>query len=120
MEAMATIIPNGATASTASPLSRAFIRELLIGQNPEGYISLCRAIAEAPVPDYGKIDVPLLILAGEEDKSAPLEGCKKICEGYATSSAKKEVQVLCGVGHWHVAEKPEEVGKRIEKFMQSL
>ena len=120
MEPMATTIPTGATASTATPLSRAFIRELLIGQNPEGYISLCHAIAEAPVPEYSNIDVPLLILAGQEDKAAPLEGCKEICEGYATTSAKKKVEVLSGVGHWHVVEKPEEVGTRIERFLQAL
>ncbi|KAL1954322.1 hypothetical protein VTO42DRAFT_1396 [Malbranchea cinnamomea] len=120
MEAMATTIPAGATGSNCAPLVRAFIRQLLIGQDPEGYVSLCRAIAEAPVPDYAKIKLPLLLLAGEEDKSAPLEGSKSIYNAYGTVPEKKDLQVLSGVGHWHVLEAPDEVGKRIARFLDSL
>lgn len=120
MEAMATTIPNGATAASAASLVRAFIRELLISQDPEGYNSLCRAIAEAPVPEYARVKVPLLILAGDEDKSAPLDGCKKICETYGSENGRKEVKVLSGVGHWHVLEDPGRVGELLGEFLGGL
>lgn len=77
MQPMADTIPQAAVGKKASPLAKAFIRELLLGQDPAGYISNCRVIVTAKPPNYSKISVPVLILAGEEDKSAPLEGCQR-------------------------------------------
>lgn len=118
MEAMATTIPQSATGARCIPLVHAFIRQLLISTNPDGYNSLCRTIAEAPVPDYASIKIPVLLLAGEEDKSAPLSGCEKILEGY--NSQTKKLKVLSGVGHWHVLEAPEEVQNTIAGFLEEL
>lgn len=115
---MATTIPTAATGSKCSSLVHAFIRQLLISTNPAGYNSLCRTIAEAPVPEYANIKVPVLVLAGEEDKSAPLAGCTAIKDAYG--SEKKELKVLSGVGHWHVLEAPDEVGKSIAEFLSAL
>lgn len=78
MEAMADTIPGGATGSKSTPIHQAFIRSLLLSQQPVGYISLCKVIAQATLPDYTKVTCPLLIVAGEEDKSAPLQGCQAI------------------------------------------
>ena len=58
MEPMANTIPAAATGKKASPIARAFIRELLLAQNPAGYISNCRVIASAKPPNYAKIAVP--------------------------------------------------------------
>ncbi|PYH87774.1 alpha/beta-hydrolase [Aspergillus ellipticus CBS 707.79] len=114
MEPMANTIPNGATGPHCSPLARSFIRELLIGQNPKGYAALCRAIATAPVIDYSAVKAPFLLIAGEEDKSASMEGCQHIFG--EVSSAHKKLEVLAGIGHWHCLEAPEEVGKAIASF----
>lgn len=46
MEAMANTIPNAATGSKATPLHRAFIREMLMAQDVEGYVANCRAIGK--------------------------------------------------------------------------
>jgi hypothetical protein len=46
MEAMANTIPNAATGSKATPLHRAFIREMLMAQEVEGYVANCRTIGE--------------------------------------------------------------------------
>ena len=46
MEAMANTIPNTATGSKATPLHRAFIREMLMAQDVEGYVANCRAIGK--------------------------------------------------------------------------
>ncbi|KAB5576485.1 Alpha/Beta hydrolase protein [Coniochaeta sp. 2T2.1] len=118
MEPLALSIPAAATGSKASPLVHAFIRALLLASSPDGYISLCRAIAEARVPDYGSIKAPLLIIAGGEDKSAPVEGSTYILEQYG--SAKKEQMVLDGVGHWHVLEAYDDVAKLVGDFVGNL
>ncbi|KAI1997636.1 hypothetical protein LOZ53_000454 [Ophidiomyces ophidiicola] len=118
MEAMADSIPQSATGSQCSPLVHAFIRQLLITNGPEGYISLCHTIAEAPVPNYASINVPTLLLAGEEDKSAPLSGCEKILAGYG--SKIKKLNVLSGIGHWLVLEAPDQIQSAIESFLQTL
>ncbi|KAK2751454.1 hypothetical protein FQN55_000729 [Onygenales sp. PD_40] len=120
MEPMANTIPTSGTGSKSTPLVHAFIRQLHITMNPQAYISLCRAIAEAAVPDYSQITIPMLLLGGEEDTAAPMEGSKLIWESYATPSAKKNFVTLAGVGHWHVLEAPEETGRAIGEFLQGL
>jgi len=115
MEPLANSIPASATGSRASSLSRAFIRELVLSQDPKGYISLCNVIANASSPEYAKIKCPTLIIAGEEDKSAPLDGCKFIQEGIGNAA---KLEVLKGVGHWHCIESPNEVVYAISYFVE--
>ncbi|KAM0346214.1 hypothetical protein ACHAPU_005637 [Fusarium lateritium] len=78
MEPMAQTIPFAATGSKATLTQKSFIRALLLSQKPEGYIALCQAIAKAELPFYPSIHCPLLILAGEEDKTSPVPDAKKI------------------------------------------
>jgi pimeloyl-ACP methyl ester carboxylesterase len=47
MEAMADTIPGAATGSRATALHRAFVREMLMAQEVEGYVANCRAIGES-------------------------------------------------------------------------
>lgn len=120
MEPLANTIPTSATGSRSTPLQRALIRELIIGQDPKSYASHCRVIMEMKEPRGGfeAVRCPALILAGEEDKSAPLEGCEYIREHLGTS--KKELKVLPGVGHWHCIEAGEAVATSIAAFCDSL
>ncbi|KIL87617.1 hypothetical protein FAVG1_09325 [Fusarium avenaceum] len=60
MEPMAKTIPSAATGSKATLTQKAFIRALLLSQKSEG------------------IRCPLLILAGEEDKTSPVPDARKI------------------------------------------
>ncbi|KAL4741300.1 Alpha/Beta hydrolase protein [Aspergillus similis] len=117
MESLANSIPYQATGSAASPLASSFIRELVLGQNPKGYAALCQAIANAPNIDYSAIQVPFLLIAGEEDKSASLEGCQYIFD--RVSSVNKKMEVLPQVGHWHCIEAPDTVGKTIAEFVKA-
>jgi pimeloyl-ACP methyl ester carboxylesterase len=98
-------------------LQKAFIRELILGQDPAGYVSLCRVVSTATAPDYAAIKMPLLVIAGDEDKSAPLDGCKHIISH--VSSSTKSLDVLSGVGHWHCIEASDEVGKLIVSFSRA-
>lgn len=111
---MANTIPSAAVGSRSTPLQKAFIRELLLGQDPKGYAALCRAISTAQPPNYGAVRAPSLLIAGVEDKSASMEGCKHIFE--RASSRKKSLEVLEGVGHWHCIEAPNEVGGLMSRF----
>ncbi|KAH6673353.1 3-oxoadipate enol-lactone hydrolase-like protein [Halenospora varia] len=120
LESLANTIPTAATGSRSTSLHHAFIRSLILGTSPEGYISLCTVIANAKEPNYSSINVPLLLLAGEDDKTSPLESSKKIFESYGTDVGKKRLDVLKGVGHWHSVEAPEEVGRLTGEFLEGL
>ena len=119
MEAMADTIPFSALGSRAGALHRAFVRELIMGVEAQGYVGLCAVIAGAwkAKPNYARIQCPVLVVAGDEDKSAPLEGCERIVKEVA--SQKKDLKVLKEVGHWHCVEAPEETAERIMEFLAS-
>jgi pimeloyl-ACP methyl ester carboxylesterase len=114
MEPMANTVPFAAVGSRSTALQKAFIRELVLGQDPKGYAALCRAIASAQPADYAAVQAPFMLIAGAEDKSAPLEGCQHIFDN--VSSQKKSLEVLEGVGHWHCIEAADEVGQLLVKF----
>ena len=120
MEPLANSIPISATGSRSIPLHRAFIRELLLSQEPKGYASHCGAILSMQEPQGGfeAVKCPAVILAGEDDKSAPLEGCQYIQTHLGAS--KKELKVLKGVGHWHCIEAGDEFAQEIDAFCASL
>ena len=118
MQPMADTVPQAAVGKKASPLAKAFIRELLLGQDPFGYISNCRVILNSKPPNYHKISVPILILAGEEDKSAPLEGCKKMFEEIGIN--EKRLEIMQGIGHWHCLEAHKQVTELIQTFYDQI
>ncbi|KAH7134578.1 hypothetical protein B0J13DRAFT_597520 [Dactylonectria estremocensis] len=108
MEAMASTIPGAATGSKSTTTQKAFIRSLLLSQKPEGYNSLCRAIAEAGRPSYSSAKCPLLIIAGGEDKTSPVADAQVIFSEWGSKDEDKSLQVLEGVGHWHCIEASDE------------
>ncbi|VUC37386.1 unnamed protein product [Clonostachys rosea] len=119
LESLADSVPRAATGSQSTSIHHAFIRALINSQSPEGYISLCRTIATASPPKYGKIEAPLLIIAGGEDKTSPLAGCQTILGSWGTTSGKN-IEILDGVGHWHCIEAPDRVQLAMSKFASSL
>ncbi|KAK4891466.1 hypothetical protein LTR27_009961 [Elasticomyces elasticus] len=120
MEALANTVPTTATAAASTPLQRALIRELILNQDPKSYASHCKAIIDMKEPSGGfeVVKVPALILAGEEGKSAPLEGCRYIYDHLGTDD--RELSVMGGVGHWHCTEAGEQVAKEIDFFCVEL
>ncbi|KAK0388527.1 hypothetical protein NLU13_4770 [Sarocladium strictum] len=117
MEAMAKVIPSAATGSKASSVAQAFIRTLLLSQSSEGYIGLCRAIANSQRPAYEKCKSPLLVIAGQEDRTAPTASCQTIFDTWGSEASVKRMDILTGVGHWHSIESPEGVSGSIEAFL---
>jgi len=120
MDAMANTVPYSAVGSKAQPIHHAFIREVLLAQNPAGYISMCRVIANAwqTPPDYAKVKCPVLIIAGDEDKSAPVAMSKKIMEELGTE--EKRLIVLENCGHWMCTEQGDVTGQKILEFFKSV
>ncbi|KAJ6110652.1 Alpha/beta hydrolase [Penicillium sp. IBT 16267x] len=118
MESMANSVPSAAVGSRSTPLHKAFIRELLLGQDPKGYVALCQAISTAKPADYAAVQAPFLLIAGEEDKAASMEECQHIFQN--VSSKSKSLEVLKGVGHWQCIEAPDEVGSLIAQFADGI
>lgn len=109
---------SAATGSKSTPLQHAFIRTLLMSQRPQGYMSLCRVIAFATPPDYESIKIPILLIASNEDKSTPLEGCEEIFR--RIGAEEKRMTVLQDVGHWQCIEAPDQVAEKIMEFYREI
>jgi len=120
IEPLAATVPTAATGGASTPLHRAFIRNLILRTSNESYISLCQVIATAERPHYASIMAPLLIIAGADDRTAPLAGCENIANGYSTTFEKKKIVVLDGVGHWHCIEAGEIVAGHINDFVAKV
>ena len=94
------------------------MRELLMSQEPKSYASHCQVIIDAENPDLASIKMPVLIIAGDEDKSAPLEGCQYLHDNLGTTS--KWLKVFNGVGHWHCIEADDRVAAEIDAFCGAI
>ncbi|PYE15493.1 2-keto-4-pentenoate hydratase/2-oxohepta-3-ene-1,7-dioic acid hydratase in catechol pathway [Williamsia limnetica] len=95
------------------PLSVAAVRELLLGQNPDGYASACEALAAAVEPDFASINAPVLLITGDEDKVSPVATNDNLLSIYPHA----QLQVLEGVGHWHSLEDPDAVTRLLTEFL---
>jgi pimeloyl-ACP methyl ester carboxylesterase len=136
MEVMADSIPTAATGSQASSLHHAFIRTLLLSQSSEGYISLCQAIAGADADAFRGITSPLLVIAGEDDRTANMDSVSKIMDWYvpllqpmhsfitairsASNTPSSTLEVIPGVGHWHCIEAADAVTPLLRDFGRNL
>jgi 3-oxoadipate enol-lactonase len=95
------------------PLVQAFIRELLMGQNPEGYALSCLALAEASAADHSRIECPLLLVTGDEDPIAPPSAATLLAD--KCRDAKVVIYNRCG--HWTPIEKPQECARDLVAFL---
>jgi len=117
MEVLANTVPTAATGSESTPLQHAMIRALLLSQKPEGYCSMCGVVASATAPDYAAMEMPTLLISADEDKSAPLEGCREI---YRRTGGRKRMEVLEGVGHWFCVEDAGNVARLVGGFVEEV
>lgn len=91
-----------ARARVNDPLAVTAVRLSLLGQDAEGYAKGCMALAASADErlDFGKLKCSVVIVTGEEDKVGSVE----VCERYAGQVEDGRVDVLKGVGHWHLLE----------------
>jgi pimeloyl-ACP methyl ester carboxylesterase len=115
---MRAIADSIAAASTSSdtkvnqPTAVAFVRESLMAQNPEGYARNCEALADARAVDHSLIRCPVLLITGEEDRSAPVT----VARALASAIAGADLELLPGCGHWATIERPKQVNYAMSLF----
>ena len=96
-----------------APLATAFVRESLMRQDPLGYARSCEALADAQPAAVERIDVPTLLVTGDEDGVAPPQAVRALGERIAGS----RVAVYSRCGHWHSFERPEESARDLREFL---
>ena len=104
MFGIADAIVQGALSSSTReqlPVVVAFVRESLLAQDPEGYARTCEALAAAEPAAIDAIDVPTLLVAGDEDAIAPVQVAREM----ARRIGDAQVEVLSRCGHWMTAER---------------
>jgi pimeloyl-ACP methyl ester carboxylesterase len=90
----------------------AFVRESLMGQDPDGYARSCEALAEMQPADTSRIACPTLLVTGDEDVVAPPQSVRMMGQKIARS----RVETLRGCGHWTPVEKPDECIELLKRF----
>lgn len=95
------------------PEVAAFVRELIMRQDPEGYARNCEALAAATDP--GPVDprLPLLLITGSDDKTGPPE----VSQAIAATHGSATVAVIDGIGHWTALEAARDVTDHLLKFL---
>jgi len=93
-----------AASRAANPVIGPAVRECMLRQDPAGYAGHCEALAAAEVADHGAIRCPTLLIAGAEDKVAPVA----MAEALRDKIAGARMEVVADVAHWIMLEAPEE------------
>ena len=95
------------------PEVAAFVRELVMRQDAEGYARNCEALAAATDPGPVAAGLPLLLVTGADDKVGPPEASQEIAEAHGGAT----VEILPGVGHWTALEAAGPVTDLLLKFL---
>jgi len=109
------VVANGLseTTRTQHPEIAAFVRELVMRQDPEGYARNCEALAAATDPGPVDPSLPLLLITGDEDKVGPPDASRELADAHGSAT----VDVLPGVGHWTALEAARPVTDRLRAFL---
>jgi 3-oxoadipate enol-lactonase len=94
------------------PEVSAFVRELIMRQDPEGYARNCEALAAAADPGPVDPGLPLLLITGGDDKTGPPE----VSHAIASAHGSATVAVIDGIGHWTALEAARDVTDHLLKF----
>lgn len=97
---------------TQRPEVAAFVRELIMCQDPEGYARSCEALADAQAADVSVLTCSVLLLTGDEDAVAPPEAVEAL--GAILKNA--EIKIAAHCGHWTPLEQPGWVAEALATF----
>lgn len=98
------------------PAVLALVRESVMRQTPEGYAQSCEALANAQSAALERLEVPTLLVTGDQDGVAPAANVRAMQERIAAS----RIVVLEGCGHWTTFEQPQRCAQELEAFYASL
>jgi pimeloyl-ACP methyl ester carboxylesterase len=109
------VVANALSESTRrdKPEVAAFVRELIMRQDPEGYARNCEALAAATDPGPVHPDLPLLLITGSDDKTGP----PQVSQAIAAAHGSATVTVIDGIGHWTALEAAPDVTDHLLKFL---
>ena len=116
MQEIADAVLQGATSTStreALPVAVAMVRESLMRQDAQGYGRSCEALAAAQSAALEDIDVPVLLVTGDEDAVAPPSTVHEM----ARRLPNARVAVLNRCGHWTTFERPTECAHQLEEFL---
>jgi len=88
---------------TSNPVAKAFVRESLMRQQPNGYASHCEALSESTAAKHAKILCSTLLVAGEHDPVTPLAMARAMDEDIQNTM----LEVIPEISHWMMIEAPE-------------
>ncbi|EFX00476.1 5-carboxymethyl-2-hydroxymuconate delta-isomerase [Grosmannia clavigera kw1407] len=100
---------------TKNPLAVAAVRLSLLTQDPEAYAKVCQALAasEADALPLEDLQVPTLVVTGQEDEVSPPDVAKQ----YAERLPHGRHVVLPQTGHWSMYENIEGVAQAVKAFV---
>jgi 3-oxoadipate enol-lactonase len=100
---------------TQRPELVAATREVILRTHPEGIAAALRGMAQRPDmrPLLGQIDVPALVLGGEDDAISPPEEMQQI----ARDLPRGTWVMIPAAGHMAPCEQPERVNQAIRQFL---
>ncbi|NMM43695.1 alpha/beta fold hydrolase [Rhodospirillaceae bacterium KN72] len=98
----------------ANPVVKAFVRESLMRQSPEGYAAHCEALSDAIAVDHTAIACPTLLVAGEKDPVAPVA----MAETLKSRIVAAELEIIPGIAHWMTMEAPSRTGELLRKHLE--
>ena len=119
MQEIATALMNGAISADTRqrfPAAAAFVRESLMRQDPDGYARNCEGLADAVAAVVERIEVPVLLMTGDEDGVAPPQAVRALGERLQGSKDVRTV-VLSRCGHWTPIERPEDCVRELRAFL---
>jgi len=93
------------------------LRNMFIRQPEDGYTGTCAAIRDADMEDIARqIDVPTLMIAGEQDLSTPVD---KVAETQSLIEGAR-LETIAHAGHLPCVEKGEEVADLVRRFARDV
>lgn len=105
-------------ADSAAPDLRELWRGMMSGSNPRGVAAALKAMAQRPdsAATYAKIDVPTLIIVGEEDVITPPADSRNMSDAIHGS----RLVIIPEAGHMAAVERPQLVAGAVAAFIRSL
>jgi pimeloyl-ACP methyl ester carboxylesterase len=93
-------------------------RRMMMKMSPQGLSQVQQGLAERQdsVPTLKTINVPTLVVAGDEDQISPMADAELM----RTNIPKAEMRVLPRAGHYAIFEQHENAGKLIRGFVDAL
>ncbi|MSR14386.1 MAG: alpha/beta fold hydrolase [Gammaproteobacteria bacterium] len=96
-----------------NPVIAAFVREMVMRQDPQAYAATCEAIAATQGAALESLRCPCLVLTGDEDATSPPAAAHTVANAIEGST----FMIISRCGHWTPIEQPEAVTNHLMNFL---